>query len=54
MPWGDFNSVRFPSERIGRSSSHRSQDSHEFNDFIGLMNLVDLPISHEKFTWSKG
>ncbi|XP_058775761.1 uncharacterized protein LOC131650039 [Vicia villosa] len=51
---GDFNTVRFPSEHIGRSNSQRSQDSHEFNDFIGLMNLIDLPTSHRKFTWCKG
>jgi hypothetical protein len=44
-PWcvfGDFNVVRFPSERLGcnRLTSHMM----DFSDFIEASHLVDLPL----------
>jgi hypothetical protein len=44
-PWcvfGDFNVVRFPSERLGcnRLTTHMM----DFSDFIEVSNLVDLPL----------
>uniref|UniRef100_A0A2N9I4J4 Reverse transcriptase domain-containing protein n=1 Tax=Fagus sylvatica TaxID=28930 RepID=A0A2N9I4J4_FAGSY len=54
-PWcvfGDFNVVRFPSERLGcnRLSSHMM----DFSDFIDSSNLVDLPLGGGPYTWSSG
>jgi hypothetical protein len=55
LPWcvfGDFNVVRFPSERLGcsRLSSHMM----DFSDFIEESNLVDLPLGGGPYTWSSG
>jgi hypothetical protein len=43
MPWcigGDFNVVRFPSERLGDSGY--SAAMMEFSEFIFVQSLVDL------------
>jgi hypothetical protein len=53
MPWcigGDFNVVRFPSERS--SGAGFSAAMEEFSDFIFMQNLVDLPLEDGQFTWS--
>jgi exonuclease III len=53
VPWvlgGDFNVVRFPSERVGSDSF--SPAMHEFSDFISVHGLVDLPLSGGNFTWT--
>ena len=55
LPWcvfGDFNVVRFPSERLGctRLSSHMM----DFSDFVEESNLVDLPLGGGPYTWSSG
>ena len=53
VPWvlgGDFNVVRFPSERVGSDSF--SPAMHEFSDFISFHGLVDLPLSGGNFTWT--
>jgi hypothetical protein len=45
LPWcigGDFNVVRFPSERS--SGAGFSAAVEEFSDFIFMQNLVDLPL----------
>jgi len=53
LPWcigGDFNVVRFPSERS--SGASYSATMEEFSDFIFMHNLVDLPLVDGQFTWS--
>lgn len=52
--WGDFNSVRNEFERMGRNRFQSHQESIDFNDFIGLMELEDLPTDHRKISWSRG
>ncbi len=53
-PWcvfGDFNVIRFPSERLG--CRRLSPPMLEFSDFIEDLNLVDLPLGGGgRFTWS--
>jgi hypothetical protein len=52
-PWcigGDFNIVRFPSERS--SDSNYSTAMMEFSDFIAEQGLVDIPLVGGQFTWS--
>lgn len=49
---GDFNTVRFPSERKGGHSFSRSIE--EFSDFIVRNELSDLPLIGGRFTWSNG
>jgi hypothetical protein len=53
LPWcigGDFNVVRFPSERS--SVAGFSAAMEKFSDFIFMQNLVDLPLEGGQFTWS--
>jgi exonuclease III len=53
VPWcigGDFNIVRFPSERS--SDSNYSTAMMEFSDFIAEQGLVDIPLVGGQFTWS--
>ena len=53
VPWcagGDFNVVRFPSERSG--SSNFTSAMHQFSAFIFEQSLIDLPLVGESFTWS--
>jgi hypothetical protein len=53
LPWcigGDFNVVRFPSERS--SGAGYSVAMEEFSDFIFMQNLVDLPLEGGQFIWS--
>jgi exonuclease III len=53
VPWvvgGDFNVVRFPSERFG--SVGFSPAMHDFSDFIFANGLIDIPLSGGNFTWS--
>ena len=52
-PWcigGDFNVVRFPSEKSGVAAFTAS--THDFSDFIGEFGLLDTPLEGGKFTWS--
>ena len=54
-PWlimGDFNVVRFPSERLG--CRRFSSSMREFSDFIENSHLLDLPLSGGTYTWSNG
>ncbi|GJY68395.1 RNA-directed DNA polymerase, eukaryota [Tanacetum coccineum] len=46
--FGDFNEVRFPSERIGTSFNNSSANS--FNNFIRDANLWDIPLGGHLFT----
>ena len=50
-PWcvfGDFNAVRFPSERLG--CSRLSSQMTDFSDFVEASNLVDLPLGGGPYT----
>ena len=47
---GDFNVVRFPSEKSGLVSFNSAM--HEFNDFISECGLLDIPLEGGMFTWS--
>ena len=53
VPWclgGDFNVVRFPSERV--SASNFSPLMYEFSDFIFSNGLIDIPLTGGNYTWS--
>ena len=55
VPWcyiGDFNIVRFPSERLGYSRLTPAMEL--FSEFIGDLNLIDLPLEGGRYTWSSG
>jgi endonuclease/exonuclease/phosphatase family metal-dependent hydrolase len=47
---GDFNAVRFPSERLG--STHFTPSMHGFSDFISSCGLRDIPMEGGLYTWS--
>ena len=47
---GDFNVVRFPSERLGSNAFIASM--REFSNFISEQGLIDLPLQGGSFTWS--
>ena len=52
MAWclvGDFNIIRYPSERLGCESF--SLAMFAFSDFIENNSLVDLPLEGTSFTW---
>ena len=52
MAWclvGDFNIIRYPSERLGCESF--SPAMFAFLDFIENNSLVDLPLEGASFTW---
>uniref|UniRef100_A0A2N9G2D1 Reverse transcriptase domain-containing protein n=1 Tax=Fagus sylvatica TaxID=28930 RepID=A0A2N9G2D1_FAGSY len=54
-PWclfGDFNIIRFPSERLGCQTY--SQGMLEFSEFIDSNQLVDLPLDGGLYTWCSG
>ncbi|GJS68656.1 putative RNA-directed DNA polymerase, eukaryota, reverse transcriptase zinc-binding domain protein [Tanacetum coccineum] len=46
--FGDFNVVRYASERIG--SSFNSRSSNDFNQFLNEGSLYDLPLGGHAFT----
>ena len=50
--FGDFNVVRFPSERLG--CSRLSPHMMDFSDFIEESHLVDVPLGRGQYTWSSG
>ncbi len=53
VPWvvgGDFNIVRFPSERVG--SDQTSPAMRDFSDFISSLGLLDIPMEGGNMTWS--
>ena len=55
VPWcyiGDFNIVRFPSERSG--SLRLTLAMENFSKFIEELNLIDLPLEGGSYTWSSG
>ncbi|KAF5477381.1 hypothetical protein F2P56_004026 [Juglans regia] len=53
LPWifcGDFNIVRYPSERAGASTVTGAME--DFSELIFYLNLVDLPLVGRDYTWS--
>lgn len=48
---GDFNATKSSEERRGKSKHNRNSEIEEFSSFIDLMELVDLPIVWNKYTW---
>jgi exonuclease III len=53
VPWcigGDFNVMRFPSEKLG--GGRVTSAMRNFSDFISEMELIDLPLMEGPFTWS--
>jgi hypothetical protein len=53
VPWvvgGDFNVVRFPSERLG--AMHLTTAMQDFSDFISSTGLVDIHMVGGRYTWS--
>ncbi|KAK4596364.1 hypothetical protein RGQ29_014409 [Quercus rubra] len=53
VPWclgGDFNIIRFPSERLGAASFSRAMNG--FSDFVSLHGLMDIHMEGGLFTWS--
>ena len=55
VPWccfGDFNVVRFPSER--RGGSRLTLAMEKFSEFIEDLNLIDFPLEGGSYTWSSG
>jgi len=49
---GDFNVVRFPSEK--KNCNKITKAMEDFSDFIEDMELVDPPLIGGSFTWRKG
>ena len=55
LPWcciGDFNIIRFPSERRGETRLTLAME--KFSEFIEDLNMVDLPLEGGSYTWSSG
>ncbi|XP_026410101.1 uncharacterized protein LOC113305236 [Papaver somniferum] len=53
LPWclcGDFNEVRYMRERMGCNIVSRGMK--DFNKFCGFLELIDLPMTGGKYTWS--
>ena len=53
LPWclgGDFNIIRFPSERLGAASFSKAM--YQFSDFVSLHGLMDIHMEGGLYTWS--
>ena len=53
LPWclrGNFNIIRFPSERLGVASF--SWAMYGFSDFVSLHGLMDIHMEGGLYTWS--
>ena len=48
----DFNIIRFPSEWLGGLRLTLAMEA--FSEFIEELNLIDLPLEGESYTWSSG
>lgn len=46
---GDWNAIRFPSERSG--CSHYTSDMEDFSNWVDHHSLIDLQLNGGKFTW---
>ena len=47
---GDFNVVRFPTEKL--NGDRLTSSLRDFDSFIRECNLRDIPLSNARFTWS--
>ena len=47
---GDFNVIRFPSERLG--AERFTTERHDFSEFISSFGLMDILLEGGRFTWS--
>ena len=55
VPWcyiEDFNIIHFQSEWLGGSCFTPAMEN--FFEFIEELNLIDLPLGGESYTWSSG
>ncbi|PNX98502.1 cysteine-rich receptor-like protein kinase [Trifolium pratense] len=48
---GDFNAILKSGERRGSNGGGMQNERAEFNLFVDLMELIDIPIAGKKFTW---
>lgn len=48
---GDFNAVYDRSKRKGIRVSYDGKELQEFNDFISSMDLIDIMVIGNHFTW---
>ncbi|XP_058768560.1 uncharacterized protein LOC131642301 [Vicia villosa] len=51
---GDFNSIKTCNERKGSSVIRSSCEWREFEEFIDLSNLIDIPCKGKKYSWFSG
>ncbi|XP_058753873.1 uncharacterized protein LOC131627052 [Vicia villosa] len=51
---GDFNSIKNCRERKGCSVVRSSCEWREFEEFIELSNLIDIPCKGKKYSWFSG
>ena len=47
---GDFNVVRFPTEKL--NGDHLTSSMRDFDSLVRECNLRDIPLSNARFTWS--
>lgn len=50
---GDFNADRNVPERRGSSENLRMKQMEDFDEFITVTNLLDLPLHGRRYTWSR-
>ena len=53
LPWcvgGDFNTICFPSERLG--AENFTQGMYNFSNFTSINGLMDIPLEGGSYTWS--
>ncbi|OVA13055.1 Endonuclease/exonuclease/phosphatase [Macleaya cordata] len=50
--WGDFNVIRCCNEK--RGGSRLTKSMRDFSNLVSTLNLVDLPLNGDKYTWSNG
>lgn len=50
----NFNVIKNVNKIRGRSNQVRLSEIQEFNDFIDLVELMDVPTIDRRFTWTNG
>ncbi|XP_057792009.1 uncharacterized protein LOC131008911 [Salvia miltiorrhiza] len=48
---GDFNSIRYESERVGRGTQFSTRDLNAFDNFIRANDLTEIRLQGRSFTW---
>ncbi|XP_058774472.1 uncharacterized protein LOC131648760 [Vicia villosa] len=51
---GDYNSVLYKEERIGKYGGHLGKDCEAFQRFVEEMDIIDLPSVGGRYTWFSG